>query len=347
MSRLLHSTANHEIHVLNGVESSLKDWLDFVALCFAKKGTPREYFERQLLQIGSRDILILVPAGGGPNDILSTLCIFYLSFALGRVKCAGIGSVCTLPSHQKQGLAKELLKYTKDIFLKNAFVLDSKGLKITLLHSSKVALQKYYSHLGWDQTAVIRYGIWRIDTGGDGKTHMCTVRPATINDARRLKMLYGAFQNLLFLKDRSDADWKYILHERIKNKALFVCVQRDVIVAYASVTKYCNRHQLVEFAVADTHLDDPNKSQGCIESIVRYALLKNKGKESTNSKRSYLEVEIALKPSSEILGWKNIVPKNELDDVGWKFHTYTKDVENADKKITSLDDFFAWRIDNF
>ena len=134
MSRLLHSTANHEIHVLNGVESSLKDWLDFVALCFAKKGTPREYFERQLLQIGSRDILILVPAGGGPNDILSILCIFYLSFALGRVKCAGIGSVCTLPSHQKQGLAKELLKYTKDIFLKNAFVLDSKGAKITLLH---------------------------------------------------------------------------------------------------------------------------------------------------------------------------------------------------------------------
>ena len=109
------------------VESSLNGWLDFVALCFAKKGTPREYFKRQLLQIRSRDILILVPAGGGPHDILSTLCIFYLSFALGQVKCAGIGSVCTLPSHQKQGLAKKAVEVYKRHLSKNAFVLDSKG----------------------------------------------------------------------------------------------------------------------------------------------------------------------------------------------------------------------------
>ena len=122
-------------------------------------------------------------------------------------------------------------------------------------------------------------------------------------------MLYGAFQKLLFLKDRSDVDWRYVLDERIKDNSLFVCVQCDVIVAYASVKKYCNRHQLVEFAVADTHLDDPNKSQGCIESIVRHALLTNKGKGSTNLKQSFLEVEIPLKPSSEILGWKNIYPK--------------------------------------
>ena len=332
---------------MNDAESSLNGWLDFVALCFAKKGTPRGYFKRQLLQIRSRDILILVPAGGGPHDILSTLCIFYMSFALGQVKCAGIGSVCTHPSHHKQGLAKKLLKYTKETFLKDAFVLDSKGSKITLLHSSKVALQRYYSHLGWDQTAVIRYGIWRIDTNGDGKNHICTVRPATINDARRLKMLYGAFQKLLFLKDRSDVDWSYVLDERIKDNSLFVCVQCDVIVAYASVKKYCNRHQLVEFAVADTHLDDPNKSQGCIETILQHALLTIEGKESTGLKRSFLEVEVPLKPSSEILGWKNIVPKDELDDVGWKFHMYTKGVENDDKKIKSLDDFFSWRIDNF
>ena len=72
---------------------------------------------------------------------------------------------------------------------------------------------------------------------------MCTVRPATINDARRLKCCMARFKTCS-LKDRSDADWN-ILHERIKNKALFVCVQRDVIVAYASVTKYCNRHQLL------------------------------------------------------------------------------------------------------
>ena len=176
----------------------------------------------------------------------------------------GIGSVCTHPSHQKQGLAKKLLKYTKETFLKDAFVLDSKGSKITLLHSSKVALQRYYSHLGWDQTAVIRYGIWRIDTGGDGKTHMCTVRPATITTPDVSKCCTVRFKSC-YLKDRSDVD-QVILDERIKDKALFVCAQCDVIVAYASVKKYCNRHQLVEFAVADTHLDDPNKSQGCIET---------------------------------------------------------------------------------
>ena len=346
MSRILHSTAKHEIHVLNDTKSSLNDWLDFVALCFAKKGTPREYFERQLQQNRSKDVLILVPVGGGAKDILSTLCIFYMSFALGEVRCAGIGSVCTHPSQQKQGLAKELLLYTKDTFLTTAFALGTKGPKISLLHSSKPPLQKYYSNLGWHRTAVIRYGTWRIDTSGAGKTHTCTVRPATINDSAPIKMLYGAFQKLLFLKDRSDVDWKYIIDERIKEKSLFVCLEHEEIVAYASVRKYHNRHQLVEFAVADTYLDDPNKSQGCIESILRHKILTNKSSGSTTSTQTSLEVEVPLKPSSEILGWKNIVHNNELDDVGWKFHAYAKGVKSAEHEMASLD-FFAWRIDNF
>ena len=60
---------NYEINVLQQTPTSISNWLDFVALCFAKKGTPRKYFEKQLqTHHNSKEILILTTKTNNINN---------------------------------------------------------------------------------------------------------------------------------------------------------------------------------------------------------------------------------------------------------------------------------------
>ena len=118
------------------------EWLDFVARCFAAKGTPREYFEGQLIRDAAaghnQTKTIFVARSQATGEIVSTAKIFYRRIGLQRspdhdhdgtgdnhscdstiATMAGIGAVCTDPSYRGRGLSTKILNYI------NACVINS------------------------------------------------------------------------------------------------------------------------------------------------------------------------------------------------------------------------------
>ena len=368
---------NYEINVLQQTPTSISNWLDFVALCFAKKGTPRKYFEKQLqTHHNSKEILILTTKTNNINNesdekkkktiILSTLCIFYITYNNKKITCGGIGSVCTHPEYQRKGLAKLLLLYTKQ-FLKE------KNISITLLHSSKPALQNYYSKLGWNQIGIVKYGQWQINTDScndSNKNDDMLIRKATNDDLLVLQNLYKTFQELLFLKDRTLIDFEYIMKNAesnsknnknnnnkmaiINHDGYYVYVENNEVVAYCWCKNHQNNYQLVEFAVA-TAIFEQKKSQMYIQKIIEHVLLLDN---DIINNQKLCEIQVPYMATKEILNWGNILVDESLTDWGWRYYVFNRDSNTTSNDIKDGDNnnntnetmkkkFFSWRSDSF
>ena len=114
--------------------SARSSWLDFVAECFAAKGTPRAYFASQLERDAAAGRAGTVVVARQDGKLVSTAKIFgrWVRFGAGGVRyVAGIGAVCTALDGRDQGFATLVLEY----LMRTCVAGEERGFSMSLLHA--------------------------------------------------------------------------------------------------------------------------------------------------------------------------------------------------------------------
>eukprot|EP00961_Rhodomonas_salina_P169660 2286170-Rhodomonas_salina.3 len=189
-----------EVRSLRG-PAEVEAWLDFVASCFAFKGTPREHFSSHFYLDPWKDHKAVFVAeekrreGGNAGEeqnsdrptklprkdestlrttCMSTLRCFCRQIYVGGQarKCAGIGEVCTREDRRRMGLSNLVLSHAVNSMHREGYSLAS-------LHSSQMSV--VYQKAGF-QTVPLTYTCHTFTSRPNPIADGCSTEPANMKD---------------------------------------------------------------------------------------------------------------------------------------------------------------------
>ena len=341
-----HTMPTHTDHNILTTKAQ-EEWLTFVELCFADKGTPKSYFHNQLVRESSQHLIVVIR---NSKSIVSTLRIFRRVILGGashqQIKVAGIGSVCTHPKYRKQGLSSRLIQFAQKI------IQESGDFDISLLHAAP-QFHSFYKSNGYikqlqiEKVLIEIQGIEKSFSTSSYIIRTCDSFCSNVtNDVAVLNTLHNSFnQNLPGTDVRNDAFW-LALTEQYKD-SIFVCLnQDDVPLAYCCVI-FSSRDQkwiLSDFGIEQDFVEGRSDDiHLVVEQLLAHAI------HHQTTEAIEVTVDTADAAATNILVPLSICTLlrksgEQVVDDGWLYYNVNKMHSND-----SLQDTIAtrWKMDSF
>lgn len=341
------------------------EWLDFVAACFAAKGTPRIYFKRQL-ENDPFAHTIIVARSGTTGKILSTLRIFHRLMTVvdgsgsgssaKSVDVAAIGSVCTDPMYRGRGLSSMVLEHAKQMVASQAFG----HFRISLLHARE-NFRNFYRSRGWRSHLHVPYMKKRVHPRFSDQVRRANLlggaRDCEGKDLKALMDIYLEYSgSVTGCEVRSPDYWRTWVAK--SGSSFWVYTGEDgTILLYAAVDCCVpsNRGQCGqcvwrcrEFGARNCIMCTSPEQENMLLDLMSHAikdLMEECGdvpSSSCESSDTINSVQITIPAGSRLFQQDHAPKEDQFYDDGWLLYT----VNSSEYQISS-NNIVRWQTDNF
>jgi predicted GNAT family N-acyltransferase len=261
-SLTVHLSDNEtETYILRGLnESEIATWAEFCASVFSYKASPppSSYFERHYYNDPDRQASYIRVACWN-DEIVSSCRIFCrrISDGSGSVyKAGGIGEVCTLSSHRKRGLSKELLNDCIRIMTEDGF-------QISFLHSAPAFFPVYRSAgyecstTKWTLLPIQKETLQQdsATTTTTTSSHAFSIRLADFpKDVDQLRRIHQSFSEERFFGCivRSKEYWQHYIQNELEDTLYVLENDDNKVLGWLSIRLRGDRLQVREFGMDET-----------------------------------------------------------------------------------------------
>lgn len=359
----ISSDNNKTVYMIRGLRDEAQEfetWTKFCAGAFSYKDNPppSTYFARHYLNDPDRQgpswVRVAVFVGeSGKEEIVASVRVFFRRISRGssanEIPVAGIGEVCTDPTHRRRGLSKELLKDAFDL-------ISEAGLEYSMLHAAP-AFIPYYQSVGYHSIT----SNWKsIQVNQCKKSDpKFSIRKARFpSDTNSLKPLHQVFSENRFsgCVIRSTEYWNNYVSVELKD-SLFVCSSNGEGNADSSELLGClsvRSRGKTEAGIPKFQLREFSVKLGCPSYFEVFILLLDRALASVYSSECFPS---RLSAPAFILDeicqdehaphYLDINSRADEDDSGWMFRSHIVQVDITDFLETLGKPHCLWPSDSF